>query len=67
MTSSPAVLAEASLARRSLGWPVWCLGEGGEPGYTYDRPFDYFRFEFTTLDNRHNPFDNVMLRGFLLG
>ncbi len=42
-------------------------GLPGKPGYSYDRPFDYFHFEFTTLGNRHNPFDDVMVRGFLLG
>ena len=42
-------------------------GLPGKPGYTYARPFDYFHFEFTSLGNVHNPFDNVMIRGLLLG
>jgi hypothetical protein len=42
-------------------------GLPGEPGYTYTRPFDYFHFEFTSLGNTDNPFDNIMIRGFLLG
>ncbi len=42
-------------------------GLPGKPGYTYNRPFDYFHFEFTTLGNADNPFDNIMIRGFLLG
>jgi len=42
-------------------------GLPGEPGYTYTRPFDYFHFEFTTLGNARNPFDNIMIRGLLLG
>jgi len=42
-------------------------GLPGKPGYTYKRPFDYFHFEFTSLGNVHNPFDNVMIRGLLLG
>jgi hypothetical protein len=42
-------------------------GLPGKPGYTYKRPFDYFHFEFTSLGNPDNPFDNIMIRGFLLG
>ena len=42
-------------------------GLPGKPGYSYERPFDYFHFEFATLGNASNPFDNVMIRGLLLG
>jgi hypothetical protein len=42
-------------------------GLPGKPGYSYKRPFDYFHFEFTTLGNEDNPFENVMIRGLLLG
>ena len=42
-------------------------GLPGKPGYRYTRPFDYFHFEFSTLGNAHNPFDNIMIRGLLLG
>lgn len=42
-------------------------GLPGKPGYDYTRPFDYFHFEFTTLGNTNNPFDNIMIRGYLLG
>jgi len=42
-------------------------GLPGKPGYSYNRPFDYFHFEFTSLGNADNPFDNVMIRGLLLG
>jgi hypothetical protein len=42
-------------------------GLRGKPGYSYTRPFDYFHFEFTSLGNADNPFDNVMIRGLLLG
>jgi Domain of unknown function (DUF3943) len=42
-------------------------GLPGKPGYSYTRPFDYFHFEFTSLGNEDNPFDNVMIRGLLLG
>ena len=42
-------------------------GLPGKPGYNYERPFDYFHFEFTSLGNVHNPVDNVMIRGLLIG
>jgi hypothetical protein len=42
-------------------------GLPGKPGYSYDRPFDYFQFELTTLGNKSNPVDNIMIRGLLLG
>jgi hypothetical protein len=42
-------------------------GLPGKPGYTYTRPFDYFHFELTSLGTVDNPFENVMIRGLLLG
>lgn len=42
-------------------------GLPGKPGYSYERPFDYFHFEFSSLGNADNPFDNIMIRGLLLG
>jgi hypothetical protein len=42
-------------------------GLPGKPGYSYTRPFDYFHFEFTSLGNADNPFDDIMIRGLLLG
>ena len=42
-------------------------GLPGKPGYSYTRPFDYFHFEFITLGNADNPFDDIMIRGLLLG
>jgi hypothetical protein len=42
-------------------------GLPGKPGYSYKRPFDYFNFEFITLGNPDNPFDDIMVRGLLLG
>jgi hypothetical protein len=42
-------------------------GLPGKPGYSYKRPFDYFHFEFTSLGNADNPFDDIMIRGLLLG
>jgi hypothetical protein len=46
---------------------IMAYGLPGKPGYSYTRPFDYFHFEFTSLGNADNPFDNVMIRGLLLG
>ena len=46
---------------------VMAYGLPGKPGYSYTRPFDYFHFEFKSLGNTDNPFDNVMIRGLLLG
>jgi hypothetical protein len=42
-------------------------GLPGKAGYTYDRPFDYFNFEFRTFGNLKNPVDNIMIRGLLCG
>lgn len=42
-------------------------GLPGKPGYTYDRPFDYFSFEFRSLGSRANPVDSIMIRGLLYG
>ena len=42
-------------------------GLPGKPDYSYTRPFDYFNFEFTSLGNAHNLFDNILVRGLLLG
>jgi hypothetical protein len=41
-------------------------GLPGKDGYTYDRPFDYFDFQFTAVSSR-NVFENIMTRGLLLG
>lgn len=42
-------------------------GLPGKPGYSYRRPLDYFHFEFISLGNADNPFDDIMLRGLLVG
>lgn len=44
-------------------------GLPGQPGYTYDRPFDYFHFEFAALSSAHNHnwIENILCRGLLLG
>lgn len=40
-------------------------GLPGKPGYTYDRPFDYFNFQLTATPN--NAFENIISRGLLYG
>jgi Domain of unknown function (DUF3943) len=40
-------------------------GLPGKPGYTYDRPFDYFHFEIRA--NTANVFENIISRGLLYG
>lgn len=40
-------------------------GMPGQPGYTYQRPFDYFTFEFGGTTS--NGLENVMTRGLLHG
>jgi hypothetical protein len=41
-------------------------GLPGKPGYSYTRPFDYFRFELT-LVNSKNTVENILTHGLLLG
>ena len=40
-------------------------GLPGKPGYTYTRPFDYFTFQGTA--SSANAFENLMIRGLLVG
>lgn len=40
-------------------------GLPGKPDYRYDRPFDYFHFQFTA--STANVFENIITRGLLLG
>ena len=40
-------------------------GLPGKPGYTYNRPFDYFTFQATI--SSANGFENLMTRGLLVG
>lgn len=42
-------------------------GLPGQPGYEYTRPLDYFDFQVSLLSNIHNPIENVMIRGLLVG
>jgi hypothetical protein len=41
-------------------------GLPGKDGYTYDRPFDYFDFQFTAVSGKSG-FENLMTRGLLFG
>ncbi|HVT34843.1 MAG TPA: DUF3943 domain-containing protein, partial [Nevskiaceae bacterium] len=40
-------------------------GLPGKDGYTYDRPFDYFNFQFTASTS--NTFESILSRGLLVG
>jgi len=40
-------------------------GLPGKPGYTYDRPFDYFNFQLTASSS--NGLENIISRGLLYG
>ena len=45
---------------------LMAYGLPGKRGYTYDRPFDYFNFEFAAGTGR-DAFENIMSRGLLYG
>jgi len=42
-------------------------GLPGKPGYSYERPFDYFNFQFTAASSSGRSFENIMTRGLLYG
>ena len=42
-------------------------GLPGKPGYTYQRPLDYFDFEINGQVRASNPLNDVLLRGLLYG
>jgi hypothetical protein len=42
-------------------------GLPGQAGYEYERPLDYFDFQFSVLFDEKNPIENVMIRGLLVG
>ncbi len=48
---------------------TFTYGIPGKTGYTYDRPFDYFSFEFAgqTSEHGHNFVQDIMVRGLLYG
>jgi hypothetical protein len=47
----------------------FAYGLPGKPGYTYNRPFDYFQFEMASLvtATSHNFLENILVRGLLWG
>lgn len=51
------VIAEFSMA----------YGLPGKPGYTYNRPLDYFDFQVSTRAKMHNLVDTLTIRGLLKG
>ncbi len=55
--------------REAIGDFEFAYGLPGKPDYTYDRPLDYFQFEFASLAGSHgeNILENIMLRGLLWG
>jgi len=59
-TSTTRLQQNEALADYSLDY-----GLPGKPGYTYTRPFDYFTFQGTA--SSANAFENVMVRGLLVG
>mgnify|MGYP001338011694 CR=1 FL=1 len=69
LNSDPNNLAGVSSLTRHEATADFTMAYGlpGKPGYSYTRPFDYFHFEFASLGNVDNPFDNVMIHGLLLG
>jgi hypothetical protein len=78
-TVSPSVTSTVNANPNGLGPPVsqafkktetvadfsMAYGLPGKPGYTYDRPFDYFHFEIRA--NTANIFENIISRGLLYG
>ena len=42
-------------------------GLPGKPGYEYARPLDYFHVELIAVSNVHNPVEDVIIRGLLIG
>jgi hypothetical protein len=59
-TSATQIRSNEALADYSLDY-----GLPGKPGYTYTRPFDYFTFQGTA--SSANAFENLMIRGLLVG
>jgi hypothetical protein len=59
-TSATQLRCDEALADYSLDY-----GLPGKPGYTYTRPFDYFTFQGTA--SSANAFENLMIRGLLVG
>jgi len=69
LTSTLNDQGSSSIIRRAEASADFMMAYGlpGKEGYSYKRPFDYFHFEFTSLGTTDNPFENVMIRGLLIG
>jgi hypothetical protein len=67
LNPDPTVPATTQTYRRGAGSASFTVGYGlpGKPGYSYDRPFDYFNFELT-LDTT-NVVESLFSRGLLFG
>jgi hypothetical protein len=62
--SGPPIAQEFQENEASVDATV-AYGLPGKPGYRYQRPFDYFSFQFTASTT--NIFENIITRGLLLG
>jgi hypothetical protein len=67
VNADPSSPATPQTLNRGSGVATFSIGYGlpGKPGYTYDRPFDYFNFELA-LDSA-NGVESVFSRGLLYG
>jgi hypothetical protein len=65
--ADPSAPTAPQRVQRRVASADFTMGYGlpGKPGYTYDRPFDYFNFEFTAATR--DVFENVFSRGLLYG
>ncbi len=67
VNADPSAPPTSQTLKRGTGVFTLAVGYGlpGKPGYTYERPFDYFNFELT-LDTA-NAVESVFSRGLLYG
>lgn len=67
VNADPSAPAVPQTLNRGSGLATFAIGYGlpGKPGYTYERPFDYFNFELA-LDSA-NGVESVFSRGLLYG
>jgi hypothetical protein len=67
VNADPSAPAAAQTLKHGSGIATFAVGYGlpGKPGYSYDRPFDYFNFELT-LDTA-NTVESIFSRGLLYG
>lgn len=65
LTSSSRNVSENVKDSGAIGELSFIYGLPGKPGYTYDRPFDYFDFHLTTTTP--NTFESINTRGLVFG